>query len=415
MSLAGVAVLLSANVYGEAAPRHFEGIVTVTDAGADPEASRAEVRDGFCRWMHDHVDDLAPFRRERPVSLEEQLAEQRPLQRLLFDAGWTRLGWPVAHGGLGGSRLARAVVIDELAAAGYAVPELLGNTDIVGSMLVRFAPEIATEHLGPAIAGDEVWCQGFSEPDAGSDLASLRTRAVEDGDHFRITGQKTWSSDGHLATGCVLLARTGPVDSGHRGLTMFWLDMSTPGVTTRPIACVDGRAEVAEIWLDGAVVGRDRVVGDVGGGWRAVMYLMQFERGAYAWQRQADLRARLEELLAQRAPTPSPAAPGILGDAFLRYYALRAKCRGTLAALDAGCELGPEISVDKVMLGLAEQSVADAARSLMWPPFVTDDGDDAALARRRWAYSRITTIYGGSAEVQRDLIAERLLGLPRGR
>ncbi len=385
---------------------------------ADPEAALAGVRDGFHRWLHERRADLEPFRRERPVSLEEQLVEQRPLQRLLFDAGWTRLGWPVAHGGLGGSRLARAVVIDELAAAGYVVPEVLGNTDIVGSMLVRFAPRLATEHLAAAIAGDEVWCQGFSEPDAGSDLASLRTRAVADDDQFRITGQKTWSSDGHVATGCALLARTGPADSGYRGLTMFWLDLATPGVTTRPIACVDGRAEVAEIWLDGAVVGRDQVVGEVGGGWRVVMYLMQFERGAYAWQRQADLRARLEELLTPRgpeAPAPPPAAPGIIGDAFLRYYALRAKCRGTLTALSDGQELGPEISVDKVMLGIAEQTVADAVRSLLWPPFVTDDGDDAALSRRRWSYSRITTIYGGSAEVQRDLIAERLLGLPRGR
>jgi alkylation response protein AidB-like acyl-CoA dehydrogenase len=380
----------------------------------DPNAGIAGTAAAFRDWLRANAAALEPFRHHPVGDLDDAIQAFKPLQRLLFDAGWTRLGWPETVGGLGGSPLLRAAMLEELAAAGYVIPEFHGTVEIVAPMLMRYSPHLAVEFLPAALRGDELWCQGFSEPDAGSDLGSLRTRAVADGDGFRVTGPKMWSSFGHVAQRCCLLARTGEPDSGYRGLTMFWIDMDTPGLTVQPTMCASGRAETAELFLDDVHVPASRLIGGVGDGWRAVMYLMQFERGAYAWQRQADLHTELERLVQDRDGLPDD-ADRVVGDAYLSLFALRSQCAPTLAELSGGHDLGPEISVDKLLLGMTEQTVADAARHLLWPALELDDGETAESWRRRWSFSRITTIYGGVAEVQRDLVAERLLGLPRGR
>ncbi len=381
----------------------------------DPTSSPEAIGAAFRSWMTEHRDELEPFRHEHPGDVGDNVAAFRPLQRLLFDAGWARLGWPEAVGGLGGTPTQRATVLEELAAAGYTLPEIYGSIEIIAPMLIRFAPELAAANVSDAIAGNEVWCQGFSEPDAGSDLGSLRTRALPDGDGFRVTGQKAWSSNGHLAQRCCLLARTGEPDSGYRGLTMFWVDLDQPGVTVRTTQCESGRAEVAELFFDDVAVGADRVVGGVGKGWQVVMYLLQFERGAYAWKRQAELHTQLSELIDGLSPTARRDGAEAVGNAYLSLFALRSQCAPTFAALTSGVDLGPEISIDKILLSTAEQTVTDSARTLLWPALELDDTVLAATWRRRWSFARITTIYGGAAEVQRDLVAERLLGLPRGR
>jgi len=382
-------------------------------ASPDPAQTVQELVASFATWLEVHAAQLEPFREHSTADLEEIVAGERPLRRLLFDGGWTRLGWPEACGGIGGSPVQRAAVLEALAAAGYVIPDVLGSIEIIAPMLIRFAPRLAVIHIPSALAGDEQWCQGFSEPDAGSDLGSLRTRAVAAGDQFRLTGQKMWSSMGHVAQHCCVLARTGDPDSGYRGLTMLWVDMASAGVTVRPTRCESGRAEVAEIFFDDVIVPADGLIGEVGGGWRAVMYLMQFERGAYAWQRQADLHTDLDRLLGRVGGVRD--ADRVIGDAYLALFALRSKCSETISALAAGRDLGPEISVDKLLLGAAEQTVTDAARTLLWPALELDDDAGALGWRQRWAFARITTIYGGAAEVQRDLVAERLLGLPRSR
>jgi alkylation response protein AidB-like acyl-CoA dehydrogenase len=346
------------------------------------------------------------------------VARFRPLQAMLWDDGWNRLGWPVDVGGLGGPALHRFVVMEELAAAGYVNPDMLGSVEIIAPMLVRYAPLLAAHHVAAGVRGDEVWCQGFSEPDAGSDLGSLRTRAVPDGAGWRITGQKMWSSNGHLAAWCCLLARTGDADSGYRGLTMFWVDMAAEGLRVVPTMMETGRAETAEIFLDSVYVPDTHLVGPVGQGWPVVMYLMQFERGAYAWGRQADLHTQLAELLHEPVIDADDAGHRTaVGDAYLALLALRSQVSSTIAELTAGNDLGPEVSVDKILLSAAEQTVTESARTLLAPRLELAGPDDqhAGLWRNRWLFSRITTIYGGAGEVQRDLVAERLLGLPRGR
>jgi acyl-CoA dehydrogenase len=380
----------------------------------DPTESLPATAAAFREWMHAHRAELEPFRHHHAEDLHVSVARFRPLQRLLWEAGWTRLGWAPALGGLGGSPIQRFVVIDELVAAGYEMPEVFGNLEIIGPMLIHFAPAIATTHLANAGRGDEVWCQGFSEPDAGSDLASLRTRAVAVDDGFRLTGQKMWSSYGTAAGWCCVLARTGEAGSGHRGLTMFWVDLASPGVRIVPTQCASGRAETVEIFLDDVYVPGDRLIGEVGQGWATVMYLMQYERGAYAWLRQAEHHAYLGELIGDVDQLPDR-ADSIVGDAYVSIFALRAQVRDTVERLAAGEQLGPEISIDKIMLGRCEQTIADAARRLLGPRFALGDGETERWWHQCWSFSRVTTIYGGASEVQHDLVGERLLGLPRGR
>ena len=383
----------------------------------DPDASLDATATTFRAWLSQHADDLEPFRREVAEELDLSYARFRPLQALLWDDGWHRLGWPTEAGGLGGTSLHRYVVAEELAAAGYANPAIHGSVEIIAPMLIRFAPTLAAQHVPAGVRGDEVWCQGFSEPDAGSDLGSLRTRAVADGDGYRITGQKMWSSNGHIASWCCLLARTGDPADGYRGLTMFWVDLSAQGVRVVPTKLESGASDTSEIFFDDVHVPSTHLIGDVGKGWPVVMYLMQFERGAYAWGRQADLHTQLTELVTEHADEFPTDADAIVGDAYLSLLGLRSRCRDTIGQLAAGNDLGPEFSIDKILLSGAEQTMTESARRLLHPRLELAGADDAVaeLWRSRWSFSRITTIYGGAGEVQRDLVAERLLGLPRGR
>jgi alkylation response protein AidB-like acyl-CoA dehydrogenase len=380
---------------------------------ADPASDVNTVASSFLVWLGQHEDEVAGLDGHSHGDLGEALAQVQPAMRALYEAGWLRLGWPEWAGGIGGSSVLRAAVLEGLAAAGHVVPEFIATPEIVGPMLVRYAPALAATDLAAALRGDEVWCQGFSEPEAGSDLGSLRTRAVLDGDGFVLSGQKMWSSFGHVSRRCSLLARTGGPDSGYRGLTMFWLDLESPGVTVVPTACASGRSETSEIFLDDVRLPAGQVVGEVGGGWEAVMYLLQFERGAYAWLRQAEMLTDLGALLGRAAGSPGGA--DAVGEAYLAMFALRSLAARTVNRLAREEQLGPEISVDKIVLGTTEQTVADTARQLLWPALELEDSADARNWRRAWAFSRITTIYGGAIEVQRDLVSERLLGLPRGR
>jgi acyl-CoA dehydrogenase len=385
----------------------------------DPQHDLQATAAAFRQWLAANPARLEPFRGEIAEELEPAIARFRPLQRLLWDAGWMRLGWPAEVGGLGGLPAQRFAVAEQLAAAGYVIPEILGTVEIIAPMLLRYAPHLAARHVAPAMRGDEVWCQGFSEPDAGSDLGALRTRAVPDGDGYRITGQKMWSSFGTVAQWACVLARTGEADSGYRGLTMVWVDLTDPGVKVVGTRCESGRMETAEVFFDDVYVPSERLIGAPGQGWAVVMYLMQFERGAYAWGRQATLHTELEQVVRHRVGDGSgdlPAdAAAVVGDAYLALFALRSLGRETIVELTSGHDLGPEISIDKILLSTAEQTMTEAVRRLLFPRVELADDRLAEWWRARWVFSRITTIYGGAAEVQRDLVAERLLGLPRDR
>lgn len=356
--------------------------------------------------------DLDPWRGCYIEDVAEEMRHVSGMVQLIYDADFGKYGFPVAAGGLGGDVRHWAVMYDELVAAGLPLTGQHSLLTTLAQPIARFAPELASEYLPSFARGEEWWGQGFSEPEAGSDLASLRCRAVLDGDHYVVSGQKLWTSHGATASHTVLLCRTGTPDSRHRGLSMLFLDNDMPGVEIRPIYLANGRAELAECFFDDVRVPVDRLIGDAGQGWEIAMYLLQFERAVYAWQRGAVLMERLGALAA--AVTPGDLASRQLGTAYLDLMGMRARSVETVRRLAAGEAVGPEASADKLLLGAVEHSVYDAARSLLGEQFAFSS--DPAMRRwaQEWWFSRTTTIYGGAAEVQRGIIADRVLNLPKG-
>ena len=224
-----------------------------------------------------------------------------------------------------------------------------------------------------------------------------------------IDGQKVWTSLAQYADRCVLLTRTGPAESRHRGITAFFVDMDTPGITVAPLEMINGVREFAEVFFDGVVVPADRMLGEVNGGWAVAMSILPYERSSCFWQRIAYLYRRLEQLV-EVAPDDERSAE-VVGDAFLHLHALRARSRATQHRLAAGATLGAETSIDKVLVATAEHATFDAVRRLLPGVVEMDDGAAAEMWRSEYLYSRAATIYGGTAEVQRNIIARRLLDL----
>jgi alkylation response protein AidB-like acyl-CoA dehydrogenase len=375
------------------------------DAGAfaDPHA----YAEAFSQFVASDAR-LAEFRGHRADNLEASFSHGLQLQRILFDEGWSRLGWPEECGGLGGSPLLRAALFDVLTNHAVTIPEQYTSLETLAPVLVVHAPHLAASYFPGMLAGEESWCQAFSEPDAGSDLASLRTRMEPDGDGWRISGQKVWSSYAHLAQRSVLLARTG--EPGHRGLTMVLLDLDQPGVTVRPTRAEDGENHFGEIFLDEAHLPADRIIGDVGKGWSMAMYMLQWERGAWGWQQQGRFHHRLEIALALGGDSAGDASASI-GRAYTALTALRLHTLRTVRRLARDESLGPEVSIDKLVLVDAELAVWDAIRSVVQPGLELDG--ELEWLREEFLFSRAAPIYGGSQDIQRTLVAQRVLGLPR--
>jgi alkylation response protein AidB-like acyl-CoA dehydrogenase len=377
--------------------------------GLDSRWSPREYAEAFAGFL-ERDERIGTFRDYRNAVVEDASEHLAALQRLLFDDGWSRVGWPDAVGGLGGDPVCRAAMFETLTRAGIPLPEGYLTLEILAPVLLVHAPQLADRYFADLLRGDEVWCQGFSEPDAGSDLASLSTRMEPDGDHWRVSGQKVWSSFGILANRCVLLARSG--GPGHRGLTMALVDLDQPGVDVRPIRTEDGHNHLAEIFLDRAHLEGDHLIGELGAGWAVAMYMLQWERGAWGWQQQGRFHQRLDDVLAE--PGPHPASAESLGRAYLAATALRVRTRNTVHQLAREEEVAAETSIDKLLLVDAELSVFDVARRTLAPVLETDDTPTVGeWWRSEFLYSRAAPIYGGSQEIQRTLVAQRLLGLPR--
>jgi hypothetical protein len=381
----------------------------------DLHAYRAAVREFLAspavdKWRGTYLDDDP-----------EEMRFTAGLMRVLYDAGFGRYGMPSSVGGLGGDVRHWAVLFDELARAGITPTGQHSLLVTLAYPLAKFAPHLAAAYLPEFLSGDGWWGQGFSESEAGSDLAALRCRARRQGDDYVISGHKIWTSHAETANRIFLLARTGTQDSRHRGLSMLLVDVDMPGITVRPIRLASGRAELAECFFDDVRVPAGRLIGAEGEGWAVAMYLLQYERAAWAWLRAAVLLRRLQSLvgLLESAPAaatrsePASRAPAdaVLGSVYLDLLSLRARSVDTVRRLADGQTVGPEASADKLLLGACEQSVYDAARSLLGPRFLFGDG--SRQWREEWWYSRTTTIYGGSAEVQRGIIADRVLKLPK--
>jgi alkylation response protein AidB-like acyl-CoA dehydrogenase len=406
-------------------PRRPGGVVTGTGSAqaekattpsfsTDLDAYRTALRSYLYAERH-----LDRWRGRHYSSIEERTADHAVLLEVLHRGRWNRYGWPTEAGGLGGDPRHRAVLYDELSASGLPVPEQMNLLETLGPPLVRFAPELAARYLPLFLAGAEHWGQCFSEPEAGSDLASLSTRARRVDGHYVVSGQKLWTSHGATADRVVALVRTGTPESRHRGLSMIMIDLDSPGITRRPIAIASGADELAEIFFDDVVVPADRLVGAEGQGWSVAMYLLQYERAMYAWasasvalRRLRELRDQLRERAAVGRPAPADGAAR-LGAVYADIITLRAQSADTVRRLAAGETVGPEASVDKILLATVESGINDAARDLLGGEFVLGTAPELRGWRDDWWYSRSATILGGSSEVQRTIIADHVLGLPK--
>ena len=369
----------------------------------------SEFRAALDRWLDDNAAGLAPTDEDR-ATLDAQMAHLSEVKRRAYDAGWMRWGWPERVGGLGGTNLLRAYLGEALTARNLVEPGIYSMTEVLAPTMIDYArPELAAEMVPRLLRGDETWCQGFSEPGTGSNLASLACRATRTDDGWVVNGQKVWTSLAQYAERCVLLTRTGTPESTHRGITALFVDMDTPGITVRPIETMHGLAEFSEVFFDDAAVPLDRTLGEEGQGWAVAMDLLPYERSTALWHRGAYLYRRLEQFLAD--VPPGAVTPAAVGEVFQQLYAFRARSRATQRRLAVGEKLGAETSIDKILLATAEQAVFD----LITDGLATDVllGDDARSARLRSEalYSRAATIYGGSSEIQRNIVARRLLDL----
>ncbi|EKF25620.1 acyl-CoA dehydrogenase, N-terminal domain protein [Mycolicibacterium hassiacum DSM 44199] len=363
-----------------------------------------EFRAQLVEWLE--ANDLTPPPGER--SMDAHQAQHLRVLAALYDAGWMRWGWPVEAGGFGGPPIFRAIVGEEVVGRGLDHPGPYSMLEVLTPTMIDYArPELAAEMVPRLLSGKESWCQGFSEPGSGSDLASITTRAEQRGDTWVINGQKVWTSFAQYATRCILLTRTGGPDvPNHKAITAFFVDVDSPGVTVRPLRTMHGVDEFCEVYFDDVVVPADRMLGGVGDGWQLAMDLLPYERSTCFWQRIAYLYSRFDALVSE-AKGLGTASDADLGEVYLALHTLRCRSRETQHRLAAGHKLGAETSIDKVLLATAEQQLYDTVRDLLPGVIELDDSN----WRIEYLYSRAATIYGGTAEVQRNIIARRLLDL----
>ncbi len=300
----------------------------------------------------------------------------------------------------------RAVVGEEVVGRRLAELGPYSMIEVLAPTMIDYAPtELATEMVPRLLSGREQWCQGFSEPGSGSDLASLTTRAAPHGDDWIINGQKVWTSYAQYSTRCILLTRTASGDTNpHDGITAFFVDLNTPGITIRPLRTMHGVDEFCEVYFDDVVIPSARMLGQPGDGWRLAMDLLPYEGATCFWQRIAYLYARFDEFITARQPIPTITSSA---QHTWRYTRCGCRSRATQHRLADGGPLGPQTSIDKVLLATAEQRMFDTVRDLLPGTIELDD----TPWRSEYLYSRAATIYGGTAEIQRNIIARRLLDL----
>ncbi|WP_407645501.1 acyl-CoA dehydrogenase family protein [Amycolatopsis alkalitolerans] len=381
--------------------------------------------------MHEERRDLARFRREvadwlagnltgefadlrglgGPGREHEAFEDRLAWERHMAASGWTCVGWPREHGGRGLTLDEQVAFHEEYAASGAPARVNHLGEQLLGPTLIAFGtPGQRARFLPKIVSVEELWCQGYSEPGAGSDLAAVSTSAVREGDQWVVTGQKIWTSLAQVADWCFVVARTEPGSKRHHGLSYLLVPLRQDGVTIRPIEQLTGTSEFNEVFFDRARTAADLVVGEPGDGWRIAMATLGFERGVSTLGQQIGFRRELDGIVAEAKRTGTFDDPVLRADLDRAQTGLRVLRAHALRTL--GREPGPEVAVGKLLWaqwhrGLGELAMrARGARSLVAPGQLDE-------WQRLYLFSRADTIYGGSDEIERNIIAERVLGLPK--
>ena len=379
-------------------------------------AFRAEAR----AWLEQHAvpkghpDDFS-VGAFGDLDEDTYVARVRQWQKTLHDGGYAALTWPVAAGGGGHPPIHQAIFNQEQSRFGVTTGPFVIAIGMVGPTLLRHGtPEQQARFLPPMLAGEELWCQLFSEPGAGSDLASLATRAVRDGDEFVVTGQKVWTSAVARAQWGILLARTDPDVPKRAGITYLVVDMSTPGIDARPLRQMTGDAHFAEVFLDEVRVPVANVVGEIGGGWTPAKTTLTAERGAIAGGSTGVDAAALIELARTEGRATDPLVRQALARLHVSQELLRFLRYRTLTALSQGRRPGPEASIMKLAYAHHLSALTSTALDVQGP-LATLDGDvlpARGMWSKRFLHSPSLHLAGGSDEIQRNIVGERVLGLP---
>ena len=374
-----------------------------------PTPQEQEFRDQLRAWLADNHPGPEP---EGDVAGFEF---RRAWQRRLHDDDWAGVSWPKEYGGRGATLVEQAIYNEELARAqAPSTANVLGLAMGGPTVIAHGSEEQKRRYLEPILSADEIWCQGFSEPEAGSDLASLKTRAVRDGDEWVVTGQKVWTTLAHHAKWCMLVARTDQDAPRHKGLTYFLMDMDQDAVQVRPLRQITGEAEFNELFIEEARIPHENIVGGEGNGWNVAITTLMHERATLAFGLQIRVKITLGELLAEARESGAAEDPIIrdrLAQLYIESEVLRLNAlRGLSSIMRTGVP-GPEGSLGKWQWADVNQALTELALDLRGPRAVLDDD--------RWTYrylrARANSIEGGTTEILKNIVAERVLGLPRMR
>ena len=379
------------------------------------ERFRAEVR----AWLEANlVGDFEGLKDTGLVGDTDGHVEGRiAWERHLAKSGWTCIGWPEAYGGRGAS-LTEQVIFNEEYARARAPGRVnhIGET-LLGPTLIEFGTEAQKQRYLPGIrSGETIWCQGYSEPNAGSDLANVQTRAELDGDEWVVTGQKVWTSHAEWSDWCFAVCRTDPGSKRHRGLSYLLLPMRQPGVEVRPIKQLTGSSEFTEVFFEGARTAADNVVGEVGGGWAVAMGTLAFERGVSTLGQQQMFSGELDEIVAAAKANGMAKDPTIrrrLADAWIGLRVMRLNSLRVLSNQDRGT-LSREAMVTKLYWATWHRDLGELAMEVLGADAQVADADGGLTRLQKlFLFSRADTIYAGSNQIQRNIIGERALGLPK--
>jgi alkylation response protein AidB-like acyl-CoA dehydrogenase len=380
---------------------------------AEAEAFRKEFR----AWLDANLTDDVRAGAGWSMDLGGEAIERlRAWNRTLADARYAAIAWPEEWGGRGAGLMEQVVFAEEMHRAGApGTLNPLGLSNIAPAIIEHGSDAQKRTLLPRMLRGDDIWCQGFSEPNAGSDLASLQCRAVRDGDTWIVNGQKTWNTLGHMANWCELLVRTDPDAPKHKGITCLLVDMTLPGVEVRPLVTITGEVEFNEIFFTDVRVPVAQTLGPVNEGWRVAMTTLAYERGTVA-KLHLGVRAKVQRLLTLARETPGRDGAPAAQDPVLRQKLARVYLEAELLKLISdraisaelhGRSMGPEGSIAKLVWSETEQHLTEVASDVLGP-----DALSGSWARDR-VYSRALTIAGGTTQVNKNILAQRILGMPR--
>ena len=387
------------------------------------EAFRKEVR----AWLEANVpDDLRGKAFASSRADVDEVRRLRAWQKTMWQAGYVGMNWPKEFGGRGAPLSEQIILYQEMARAESPQFVNRGGLSMLGPTLMKYGtPAQQQRHLQHILTADELWCQGFSEPNAGSDLANLQTRAVLDGDHYVIDGQKVWTSMAHVAEWGFFLVRTDPAAPKHKGLTFILVDMKSPGLTLRPLRQITGEAEFNETFLDNVRVPAANVVGKVNEGWSVTMTTLAYERDVLTFIRHISLRTALHRLVTlaqrtQRAGRPASADPVIrqkIAELLVGERCLQLAGYRSLTRILQGGAPGPEGSTSKLFWSQLDQELAELGTQVIGPYSQIKAGDPLAPDEGQWEFyallARGSGIRAGTTEILRNILGERVLGLPK--